>query len=567
MSLNMTLESAFQYWEQLDCPTSLACAILARAGQWTEVLTYKVEPEHFADPFHYAKANAAVTYLKKNPFIPGSTDKERKAAALAKWKDGEASCYRTNERLAFHLVSPLSGDAPSEFLRRVRRRLLSWLRNPPSDEEIQNRARHGPGTTFSSAAVNPTAADKYDEVLSLTTGAVWHLANIVGTYWGTLTSARYTPTSFKSSAVTLPGGRTVSVAYEQPSPSLDACVNFQRGNRWVSVPKTALTDRSIGIECSLNVYIQLAIGASLRSRLKRATGWDLNAAADIHRKVACQASVDGSFATIDLANASDTLCKNLVRILLRDTAWLELMEDVRSSHTQVDGKWHLLEKFSSMGNGYTFELESCVFAAICAECLLLRGIEPILGHNLYVFGDDIIVPTETAGLVVDVLRWVGFEINKEKSFVTGPFRESCGGDYFLGNPVRGFYLKSNLSNADSSTLFTAHNGGRTSLQNCQVDPGSYMDWVQSHLPPHLRRIGGSPRLGDTVLHGRDAGFRWRHGVRWVRAVKWKRPKTIPWSYFSPLSRLACRLTGHGHTFGIDSRGAKVVSEVVWVSDS
>lgn len=542
MSFNLTLKAAFQYWAQLDCPTSLSLTILAREGKWTEVLSFKVEPEHFDCPLRYARAVAAVSFLKKCPDVPGASHEDRKAAALAAWRAGEASCYRTNERLSPYVVSPLSDDTPAEFLRRVRRRLLSWLRHSPSDDELKERARHGPGTTFSSSVANPTAADKYSEDLTLTSGASIHLLNLAGTKWMQLLVA-------KSS--------------EKPESSLSVV----RGNRFAVVPKTALTDRSIGIEPTLNIYFQLAVGSSIRARMRKYAGWDLDNAANIHREVARTASIDGSFATIDLTNASDSLCKNLVRILLRDTNWLPLLEELRSPRTRVDGKWHLLEKFSSMGNGYTFELESCVFAAIAAECLKLRGIEPTLGYNLFVFGDDIIVPTEAAKLVVDTLRWCGFEANKSKTFIQGSFRESCGGDFYLGSPVRGFYLKNALSKVNHQRTFTLYNGAKRTLENCGLDPTLFLGYVRSLLPLELRNIGGSDRLGDTVLHGVAETFRWRHGIRWVRAVRWVNPILVKWKYFSEEARLACRLTGYGDTFGINSRGVRICRELTWVSDS
>lgn len=542
MSFDLTLKTAFQFWAQLDCPTSLKLKLLAEAGMWAEVLTVKVEPEHFACPLEYAKANAAVCFLKKCPDVPGATEEERKRKAIETWEAGEASCYFANQRLSPYLISPLSDEIPAKFLRGVRRILLSWLRHAPDDDELKLRARHGPGATFSSSVANPTAADKYSDSMTLTPGAKFNLLNLAGTKWMGLMTDRFVKSQGDS-------------------------INFVPGNRFAVVPKTALTHRSIGIEPTLNIYFQLAVGSSIRARMRKYAGWDLDNAADVHRKVAQQASIDGQFATVDLSNASDTLCKNLVRILLRDTSWLPILEDLRSPKTRIDGKWRLLEKFSSMGNGYTFELESCVFAAIAAQCLLLRGIEPKLGKNLFVFGDDIIVPTEAARLVVDTLEWCGFKANKEKTFLHGSFRESCGGDFFSGYPVRGFYLKDALTKANHQRTFTVHNGVRKVLNQCGINSPWFLNWIRSMLPMGLRDLGGPERLGDTVLHGLPQTFRWRHGVRWVRAACWSKPILIKWSYFSEEARLACRLTGYGDTFGINSRGARVCSELVWVTDS
>jgi hypothetical protein len=570
MSLSILEETAFQYWAQLDCPTSLALTLLGRAGQWAEVLTYSVEPDHFLYPEDYCKANAAVCFLKKNPCVSGFSPGDRLDACEQSWRDGEASCYRANERLSLYLVHPLMDSAPAKFLRRARAILLRWLGPCPDDvfdpddrtralklgygyrNSIVDYARHGPGTTFSSSVANPTAADKYDDVLTTTKGAVFYLWNIVGTSWS-------------SALINRAERRNVS--------PLD-CISVSRGNRFTSVPKTAKTDRGIAIECSLNVYFQLAVGRAIRSSLRRRVGWDLDNASAIHREVARKASVDGSYATIDLSNASDSLCKNLVEILLRDTPWLERMKDLRSTHTFFKGKWHLLEKFSSMGNGYTFELETCVFACLIAAYLELTGRSALLGHDFYVFGDDIIVETGVAESVVAALEWVGFKINHEKTFLRGPFRESCGGDFFLGCPVRGFYLKQDLIYG-TQAIYTLHNGAKTCLEICGVHTPWFLDRVrQCLLPNFLRSIGGQRRFGDAVLHGLPEQWRWKGGIKWVKTVRWTEPRILGWKFWPDHIRLACRLTGYGDDVplggrspGIYSRGHRRAQEVIWSSGS
>lgn len=564
MSFSFLEETAFQFWAQLDCPTSLALTLLGRAGQWAEVLTFVVEPEHFVDPYAYARANAAVTFLKKNPAVPGFSTKDRLEACKRSWREGEASCYGANERLSPFLIHPLEDSMPAKLLRRARRTLLSWLGPCPADlpddltyvdgllhrEPSRRRgmvdlARHGPGTTFSSSVANPTAADKYDDVISLTRGAKFYLWNLCDSKWLAALIERA----------------------DRLNRSPCDMLNWSRGNRFAAVPKTAKTDRGIAIECTLNVYFQLALGRSIRSSLRRRAGWNLDHASSIHREMARKASVDGSWATIDLSNASDSLCKNLVRVLLQDTPWLERMEDLRSTHTFFDGKWHLLEKFSSMGNGYTFELETSVFACLISSCLELQGSGGLLGHDFYVFGDDIIVRTEYAESVIAVLGWAGFKVNKEKTFTSGSFRESCGGDFFLGHPVRGFYLKSDLAYG-TQTVYALHNGARACLEDCGVKTPWFLSWLRDKLlPTHLRNNGGRSRLGDLVLHGVPERYRWESGIRWVRIVVWYKPRLLRWRYWSDTVRLACRLTGAGDAFGIYSRGHSPAEGFEWVSDS
>jgi len=76
----------------------------------------------------------------------------------------------------------------------------------------------------------------------------------------------------------------------------------------------------------------------------------------------------------------------------------------------------------------------------------MDGLEPIFPRGVYegnfgVNGDDIIVPTRICGKVLRLLELLGFQVNEDKTFVEGPFRESCGGDYFQGKNLRGVYVK------------------------------------------------------------------------------------------------------------------------------
>lgn len=498
----------------------------------------KVRPNDYDDPYRYGRDNAAVCFLRKNPYCKGGSEKERSVAALDKWREGESQCYRSNERLSPYLVSPFMDDALSKFLRKVRGNLLRMLGRAPSDECLKRDARHGPGTTFSSSVKNPTVADKYSDFCSLTRSACWHLANILGTSWS-------------RQIVGVEGHRQNGLI-------------FVDGNRWVSVPKTALTNRSIAIEPSLNIYFQLAVGAAMRRGLKR-VGIDLIDGQATHRKIAESSSRDGRFATIDLSNASDTLSKNLVRILLRDTPWLDLLEDLRSSKSLVNGKWHLLEKFSSMGNGYTFELETAIFAAVALTCLEMNGMDAKLGRDVLVFGDDIIVPSEHAHCVISALTFLGFETNSEKTFTAGPFRESCGGDFFDGVPVRGVYSKTSAK-ADHLEILALFNGLVRLERDLKLHLGPLKEYLLSKVPRRFH-VGVSTRLGDVGFHGLPERFRWENGIRWVKTVVFRKPKVIPWEFFHPEVQLACRIDSYGGPSGIETRGSTVVAEMEWVSDS
>jgi hypothetical protein len=177
----------------------------------------------------------------------------------------------------------------------------------------------------------------------------------------------------------------------------------------------------------------------IRTRLRQA-GIDLDNGQPVNQKLALRGSLDGSLATIDLSSASDTIAASLVEFLLPDE-WYRAASIVRSKYcTLPSGETVFLKKFSSMGNGYTFELESLIFLALAMATTNGR-----IGRDVSVFGDDIITPSADAPTLIRVLSEVGFKTNQEKTFIDGPFRESCGKHYFSGYDVTPFYLKKEIS--------------------------------------------------------------------------------------------------------------------------
>jgi hypothetical protein len=122
--------------------------------------------------------------------------------------------------------------------------------------------------------------------------------------------------------------------------------------------------------------------------------------------------------------------------------WFLLLDITRSPTFTYEGKPYPLEKISSMGNGYTFELESVIFYALAhSVCKYLK----LPTTNVNSYGDDIIIPSAGYELLSKALSCLGFSVNLEKSFHEGPFRESCGKDFYLGSQVRPLFLKSKPS--------------------------------------------------------------------------------------------------------------------------
>ena len=201
-----------------------------------------------------------------------------------------------------------------------------------------------------------------------------------------------------------------------------------------TVPKNSDIDRCACKEPDLNMFLQKGLGNQIRRCLKRA-GIDLNDQA-INRELARVGSIDGSLMTLDLSSASDSVCTELVRLVLPPD-WFYYMNLVRSPITMIDNERHENEMFSSMGNGFTFELESLLFYALARATAYFGGWK----GRISVYGDDIIAPTGMYDDLVSALRFCGFRTNESKSFATGSFRESCGGHWDAGLDVTPFYIR------------------------------------------------------------------------------------------------------------------------------
>jgi len=206
------------------------------------------------------------------------------------------------------------------------------------------------------------------------------------------------------------------------------------GNRVTTVPKSWKTHRTIAIEPDWNAFLQRGVGVAIRRRLRK-IGLLKPDAQKTHQELAQLGSATGFLATLDLSMASDSVSLALCEALL-PTEWFKWIVDLRSPRGYMTGGEVVdYAKVSSMGNGFTFELETLLFYCLVSACF-------DKGDRAYisVYGDDIICPARKAERVMEILAEAGFSLNRDKSFWKGPFRESCGGHYWRGTDVTPFYL-------------------------------------------------------------------------------------------------------------------------------
>lgn len=219
------------------------------------------------------------------------------------------------------------------------------------------------------------------------------------------------------------------------------------------VPKTLKTPRIIAIEPCCMQYAQQGLAVYLVNRLENhwLTKGHVNFTdQSINQSLAMSASSDGKYATLDLSDASDRVTLSLVQRMLKACPdLLGALEASRSKAARLpSGEVIPLKKFASMGSAACFPIEAMVFYTITISSLLEKHSLPVTMANIskmstmvYVYGDDIIVPTDMALAVADSLMLLGSKVNPDKSFYEGYFRESCGVDAYAGTLVTPVYLR------------------------------------------------------------------------------------------------------------------------------
>lgn len=402
---------AQRVWESIDTPVSLSCYLLSRNGEWEQLVRKGIDPAHYVAPDDFWLDYQAVKLLSKCPGLDTGIDTAR--VAYAKFIECEQLCSETNANFSVGRFPPWAGRVYS-ILDRARDKILSILGVVPELEKLD--FTFGPGANYGVRG-DTSSYSKLHSTLECTRTLLPLLPDFLGEFPGWIDGC-------------------------------EADVSIVQGSELTLVPKDAKTDRPICIEPLLNGLGQKGIGAYLKGRLLR-HGIDLRDQS-INQRLAAEAYSRG-LATVDFSSASDTISYTLVWSLL-PTAWAEFLDHFRCPRYQVDETWYNFQKYSSMGNAYTFELETLIFYSLASATMQELGIRPQAGFNVSVYGDDVIIPREAFDLYQQVCEVAGFRVNQDKSFHHGSFFESCGGDYFQGHLVTPFRVKSTLDQPEAIYL-------------------------------------------------------------------------------------------------------------------
>jgi len=242
----------------------------------------------------------------------------------------------------------------------------------------------------------------------------------------------------------------------------------------VLVPKDSRGPRLISCEPLANQWIQQGISRALVAHVEkhRLTRDNVRFTdQQPNRFAALQGSFNGKYATLDLNEASDRVTLGLVRLLFPGRLYGALCATRSCGTILPNDEIVRFHKFAPMGSALCFPI-----LALTVWALLRAGLEVLSANvwdeqfdpaDVYVYGDDVIVPAIWAEHAMTILESFGLKINRDKSCTKGFFRESCGMDAFKGHCVTPVRIR---------TLWSS--------RRC---PESYVSWIAYANSCHERR--------------------------------------------------------------------------------
>lgn len=437
--------------------------------------------EDFPDPGRIFSIRALESILKKLELpLFGSAASD---ATLCDWLDSEAACKEFNETAKPVLQGrPFQNAELQKLVVEMRQEIRTLLGDEPPDlHYVIGHSRLGPGASA-------TASREFRHPL--------YQFNSLSAWKGMEVEVQWVLRN------TMVAQTEQCSYYGVVKPPFDwrdtyTRVTWVESERYEDVPKSISKNRSIGIGPNLSTFVAQAYDHNLRQRL---LNWGLDLTDQIpNQALACEGSVTGEFATLDLSCATDRVSTGLVYALL-PPMWFKVLYPLRARSCEMkDGEIIKLEKFSSMGNALTFSLITLILAALIRSILRNRGLS---GAKWRVYGDDVIVPTSISQEVSNCIDLLGLKVNQTKSFATGSFRESCGADFVSGVNVRPLYIKKPVIFV--TDLYKYYNLSMVVEATCPLGIGAYgslREFLLRYIPNALRVYGEPSALTEHYLWG------------------------------------------------------------------
>ena len=408
--------AVFDFLSSLESPRALTVWLLYKNKEHDQLTALDIDPAWYDNKYRFRVDYIATQFLAKASFLRTSFNKEQ--VAYEKFLKYETLCNQTNNRFRNPSLDPLNQGVNVWLLNAVKRK-ISQILGDFSPDEFVDSANWGPGVSTLVKGEEVSGINKFHEERGMT----HDLYSLVGDWF--------------------------HVAYplwfeHLTGESREHWYTPQVGNVIVTVPKNSKTDRVIAIEPGFNLWFQKGLGSMIRRRLRR-FGIDLNSQ-EKNALLAKESSISGYYATVDFSSASDSIAREVVREIL-PPRWFAMMDSCRSKVGKLSSEDQVIrwEKFSSMGNGFTFELESLIFFATAWAVKDYNGSE----GEISVFGDDVVLPRSDYALFSSFSEYLGFRVNPDKSCHEGWFRESCGAYWYDGLDCKPLYLKERLHHVES----------------------------------------------------------------------------------------------------------------------
>jgi hypothetical protein len=265
------------------------------------------------------------------------TDRDMRVQRATKiFLDAELACKSYNDHSYMDLTEAETewGVEIYHYARQFLRRLLGP--ELPGHRALLSRSRHGPGATTDTQHGLISNYHKYEK---------WPYACTVDAY----RYARFAIETDQRWIGALQNSYRSRFGIPKHYP-LDMrkfwseVINVVDGNRITFVPKDAQKERTIAIEPTLNLYLQLGVDGFIRRRLKR-FGVDLDSQLknQVLARLGSLQDDENSFVTIDLSAASDSLSLKLCEVLL-PSQWYGYLNDLRSHVGCLEKRLSLMRK-------------------------------------------------------------------------------------------------------------------------------------------------------------------------------------------------------------------------------
>jgi len=212
------------------------------------------------------------------------------------------------------------------------------------------------------------------------------------------------------------------------------------------VPKNSRKGRVICCEPVQYQFVQQGIRIDLVSWLERnpVTGGYINFASQrVNQDLALDASRNGFRGTLDVTNASQSITSTHVSLVVEHEGLREALFTSRTRYMLASLKGYERGRkasevvavfepqvFAPMGSATCFPVEALVFWALAKATVEVASRSR--DTQVWVYGDDLILPSDCCDLVIEMLKQFKIKVNGAKSFYKGQFRESCGADCFDG---------------------------------------------------------------------------------------------------------------------------------------